>query len=114
MLVDCRPEELCLSFTCSNGLGPEVELAPDGSNVEVHGGNWRDYYTALLAWKLQGSFQAEVQAVKKGLLHLVDDRTMHMLHRCALLPCVLCMKCCDSSCVFNRQVANIASFAAHC
>ena len=79
--MSCRPEELYLTFTCSNGLDKEVELEPNGANIEVDSSNWRSYCKALLAWKLENSIQAEVQAVKKGLLHFVDDRTMQLLHR---------------------------------
>lgn len=77
----CRPEDLCLTFTCANGLRPEVELVPHGADQDVTSSNWREYYNALLAWKLQGSIHVEVQAVKKGFLHIVDDRTMQLLHR---------------------------------
>ena len=80
-VVDCRPEELCLTFTCSNGLGPEVDLEPGGSEKEVTSANWRSYCDLLLAYKLQKSIQPEVDAVRKGLQHLVDDRTMQLLHR---------------------------------
>lgn len=37
----------------------------------------------MLAFKLHGSIQAEVAAVRKGLQHIVDNRTMQLLHRFA-------------------------------
>lgn len=77
----CRPEELYLTFSYAHGLGPEVELVTGGAQTDVTSSNWLEYYDVLLAWKLQGSIHAEVQAVKKGLMHIVDDRTMQLLHR---------------------------------
>ncbi len=80
-LLCCRPEELCLTFSCANGLGPEADLIPDGNQVEVDSTNWRDYYKHMVAFKLHKSIQREVEAVKKGLQHFVDERTMELLHR---------------------------------
>ena len=77
----CRPEDLCLTFSCGNGLGPEVDLVPQGSQIEVTHANWREYYKHMLAFKLQKSIDPEVAAVRKGLKHIVDDRTMQLLHR---------------------------------
>lgn len=83
-LLFCRPEELCLTFSCANGLGPEVDLVPEGSQLEVTSANWREYYKLMLAFKLHKSIQTEIEAVRKGLQHIVDDRTMHILHRSAM------------------------------
>lgn len=80
-LLCCRPEELCLTFSCANGLGPEADLIPDGNQVEVNSTNWQDYYKHMLAFKLHKSIQREVEAVKKGLQHFIDERTMKLLHR---------------------------------
>ena len=77
----CRPEELCLTFSCAQGLGPEANLIPDGNQVEVDSSNWRDYYKHMVAFKLHKSIQREVEAVKKGLQHFVDERIMRLLHR---------------------------------
>ena len=77
----CRPEELCLTFSCAHGLGPEANLIPDGNQVEVDSSNWRDYHKHMVAFKLHKSIQREVEAVKKGLQHFVDERTMRLLHR---------------------------------
>lgn len=77
----CRPEELCLTYSCGHGLGPEVDLVPDGHHLEVTSANWRDYYKHMLAYKLHKSIHSEVEAVRKGLQHIVDDRTMQLLHR---------------------------------
>ncbi|DBB02561.1 TPA: E3 ubiquitin-protein ligase smurf2 [Trebouxia sp. C0006] len=78
-----KPEELCLTFSCANGLGPEADLIPEGSQVEVDSTNWQDYYKHMVAFKLHKSIQREVEAVKKGLQHFVDERTMKLLHRYA-------------------------------
>ena len=80
-LLHCRPEVLCLTFSCAHGLESEVDLIPGGSQVDVNSTNWRDYYNLMLAFKLHGSIQAEVAAVRKGLQHIVDNRTMQLLHR---------------------------------
>ena len=80
-LVHCRPEELCLTFSCSHGLGPEIELEPGGSQKEMNSSNWQSYHGLLLAFKLHRSIRDEVEAVRKGLRHVVDDRTMQLLHR---------------------------------
>lgn len=80
--VGCRrPEELCLTFSCGHGVGPEVDLVPQGSQIEVTSSNWREYYKHMLAFKLHKGIEMEVGAVRKGFQHIVDDRTMQLLRR---------------------------------
>ena len=78
----CRPEDLCLTFSCGNGLAPEADLVAHGSQIAVTSANWQEYYKYMLAFKLHNSIATEVEALRKGFQHAVDDRTMQLLHRC--------------------------------
>lgn len=52
--------------------------------------NWQEYYNHMLAFKLHKSIAAEVEAVRRGLQHIVDARTMQLLHRCGPVAIMVC------------------------
>lgn len=81
MYSTCRPEDLWLTFSCGNSLAPEADLVPQGSQIGVTNANWREYYKHMLAFKLHKSIATEVEAVRKGFRHIVDDRTLQLLQR---------------------------------
>ncbi|KAK9814087.1 hypothetical protein WJX72_000455 [[Myrmecia] bisecta] len=77
---ECDVEDMCLTFTAYDVSGNEVELLPNGSEVEVTRANLASFVELLTTYKLLVGIQPQLAAFVKGLTQLMPQRIMELVH----------------------------------
>jgi hypothetical protein len=89
-ILENDPEPLCLTFTASReflGQVEEVELKPNGGDIDVVESNKKEYVKLLVKWRFEERISQQMDAIKKGFndifplsnLKVFDERELEYL-----------------------------------
>ncbi|XP_065912323.1 E3 ubiquitin-protein ligase NEDD4-like [Dysidea avara] len=89
-ILDNDPEPLCLTFSTNKELLGEVEeidLKPNGRDIEVTEGNKMEYIHLMIKWRFEDRVKKQMDAFKKGFediiplnrLKIFDEREIEYL-----------------------------------
>ncbi|XP_019852268.1 PREDICTED: E3 ubiquitin-protein ligase NEDD4-like [Amphimedon queenslandica] len=90
-ILDNDPEPLCLTFTASReflGQVEEIELKPNGGDIDVVEDNKKEYVRLLMKWRFEDRCAKQMDAIKKGIsdifplqmLKVFDEREIEVSH----------------------------------
>jgi len=88
-ILENDPEPLCLTFSASReflGQLEDVELKPNGADIDVTERNKREYVDLLMKWRFEHRINKQMEAIKKGfndvfplrMLQIFDERELEV------------------------------------
>jgi len=89
-ILENDPEPLCLTFSASReflGQLEDVELKPNGADIDVTERNKKEYVDLLMKWRFEHRINKQMEAIKKGfndvfplrMLQIFDERELEYL-----------------------------------
>jgi len=67
------------TFAVLSPTGEEIELIPDGANIDVDESNKKEYVDHLVNFKLFGSIATQLDLVRNGFYDIVSPRVINLL-----------------------------------